>query len=59
MGDVWACEADFDYGGATGVWRICSILEPSDGRVARVTQYVGAPFPAADWQRDITQAIHT
>lgn len=55
-GNVWACEADFDYGGETGVWRICSIIEVSGDRIARVTQYFGAPFPPADWRRGITES---
>lgn len=55
--DVWACEADFDYGGETGMWRICSVLELSGERIARVTQYFGAPFPAADWRTEITEPI--
>jgi hypothetical protein len=55
--DVWACEADFDYGGETGVWRICSIIELSGERIARITQYFGAPFPAADWRNEITEPI--
>lgn len=56
-GDVWICEADFDYGGEKGVWRICSVLELSGGRIARITQYFGAPFPAAEWRQGITEAM--
>lgn len=53
---VWACEADFDYGGGA-VWRICSIVELRGDRIARVTQYFGQPFPPADWRRGITEPI--
>ena len=56
-GDVWVCQADFDYGGETGVWRICSVLELSGGRIARITQYFGAPFPAAAWRHGITEPM--
>lgn len=55
--NVWVCKADFDYGGETGVWRICSLLELSGDRIARITQYFGPPFPAADWRTGITEAI--
>ena len=58
-GDVWVCEADFDYGGETGVWRICSVAEVSGDRIARITQYFGAPFPAADWRSEITEPIRS
>lgn len=56
-GKVWVCEADFDYGGDAGVWRICSVLELSGERITRITQYFGAPFPAADWREGITEPI--
>ena len=51
------CEVDFDCGGVTGLWRICSIFELDGGRIARVTQYLGAPFPAAEWRAGITEPI--
>lgn len=56
-GNVWICEADFDYGGEIGVWRICSVMELSGQRIARITQYFGAPFPAADWRTGITEPM--
>lgn len=56
-GDVWVCEVDFDYGGETGLWRICSVFELMDGRIARVTQYFGAPFEAAEWRVGITEPL--
>lgn len=56
-GKLWACEADFDYGGEVGVWKICSIIELRGERIARVTQYFGAPFPAADWREGITEHL--
>ena len=52
---VWGCEADFDYGGETGVWSICSVLALAGDLVARVTQSFGAPFPAADWRSEMTE----
>lgn len=56
-GAVWVSEVDFDYGGETGTWRICSVHELSDDRIARITQYFGPPFPVADWRDGITELI--
>ncbi len=56
-GELWACEADFDYGGEGGVWRVCSIMELRGGRIARISQYFGPPFPAADWRSGMTERI--
>lgn len=54
-GEIWACEADFAYPGAPDPWRICAIVELRAGRIARITQYFGAPFDAAAWRASFTE----
>ena len=53
--DLWLCEAPFDYGGEGGVWHICSVMELHGDCIARISQYFGPPFPAADWRENITE----
>ncbi|HSL12311.1 MAG TPA: nuclear transport factor 2 family protein [Actinomycetota bacterium] len=55
--DFWAVEADFRYPGTEGTWRVCALNELSDGRIARIVEYFGAPFEAADWRKDLVQRI--
>ena len=56
-GDVFVCEAEFDYGGESAAWHICSIMELSGERIRRIVQYFGAPFPTPEWRREITEPI--
>jgi hypothetical protein len=54
--DIWVSECRFDYGDGTP-WSICAVQEFRDGRIARITEYFGAPFGAADWRADIVERI--
>ena len=55
-GDLWVTEALFDYGGGDP-WRVCAILELSGERIARVTEYFGAPFEVPEWRAGMTERI--
>jgi SnoaL-like protein len=55
-GDLWVSECRFDYGDGTP-WSICAVQEFLDGKIARITEYFGAPFEAADWRTDIAERI--
>jgi len=50
QGDLVVTESTLDYGGSAGVYHAVSILRLRDGRIARETDYFGAPFPAPDWR---------
>jgi hypothetical protein len=52
-GDAWVAELVGDYGDER--WRIVSIIEFEGTRIARMTDYFGADFPAPDWRRDLVQ----
>jgi ketosteroid isomerase-like protein len=56
-GDVWVVEADYDYPGTEGTWRVCALHEVRDGLIGRVTEYFGAPFEAAAWRADWVERI--
>ena len=49
-GDLVVAETTLDYGGSGGIYHAVSILELRDGRIARETDYFGAPFPAPEWR---------
>ncbi len=49
-GDLVVAEVTLDYGGETGTYHAVSILELRDDRIARETDYFGAPFPAPEWR---------
>ena len=49
-GDLVITESSLDYGGSSGVYQAVSILQLRDGRIARETDYFGAPFPPPDWR---------
>jgi ketosteroid isomerase-like protein len=51
-GDLVVAEITLDYGGQAGVYHAVSILELRDGRIARETDYFGAPFPAPQWRAE-------
>jgi SnoaL-like domain len=55
-GDLWVTEALFDYGGGDP-WRVCAILELAGDRIARVTEYFGAPFEVPEWREGMTERI--
>ena len=55
-GDVWVSECRFDYGDVA-LWSICAVQEFRDGKIARITEYFGQPFGAADWRVDIVERI--
>jgi SnoaL-like domain len=55
-GDVWVTESRYDYGDGTP-WSICAVQELRDGRIARITEYFGSPFEAADWRTEIVERI--
>jgi hypothetical protein len=48
-GDVWTVELTVRYDGGEPQYGV-DILEISDGRIARETIYVAAPFDAPDWR---------
>ena len=52
-GDLVITESSLDYGGSSGVYQAVSILQLRDGRIARETDYFGAPFPAPDWRASL------
>ena len=56
-GDVWVTEARFDYGGGDPPWSVCAIFEFSGDRIAKVTEYFGAPFEAPEWRDPFTERI--
>jgi ketosteroid isomerase-like protein len=49
-GDAWVIEGTIDYGDGIPVSMI-SILETSDGKVVRQTDYFASPFEAPEWRR--------
>jgi ketosteroid isomerase-like protein len=51
-GDLVVAEVTLDYGGQAGTYHAVSILELRDGRIARETDYFGAPFPAPQWRAE-------
>jgi hypothetical protein len=55
-GDLWVTEALFDYGGGDP-WKVCAILELSGDRIAKVTEYFGAPFEVPEWRAGMTERI--
>jgi hypothetical protein len=55
-GDLWVSECRFDYGDGTP-WSICAVQEFREGKIARITEYFGSPFEAADWRTGIVERI--
>jgi ketosteroid isomerase-like protein len=55
--DTWVVEADFRYVPDEGPWRVCALHEVRDGRIAKITEYFGAPFEAAEWRSDWVERI--
>jgi ketosteroid isomerase-like protein len=53
-GNVWATHATYDYGDGVP-WQIGAIQELQDGRIARITEFFGSPFEAADWRSDLVE----
>lgn len=49
-GDVWVQELLLHYGGELGTYHVISTHEFRDGKVARITEYFGAPFEPAEWR---------
>ena len=48
-GDVYIAESKTTYPGGD-VWHTVDILEFKNGKIFRVTEYFGPPFPAPDWR---------
>ncbi|MGH2676744.1 MAG: nuclear transport factor 2 family protein [Actinomycetota bacterium] len=55
-GGLCVSECRFDYGDGTP-WAICAVQEFRDGKIARITEYFGSPFEAAEWRTDIVERI--
>jgi hypothetical protein len=49
-GDVWVVELTADYGDER--WYLVSVIEFDGERIARMTDYFGPRFPAAEWRKD-------
>jgi limonene-1,2-epoxide hydrolase len=54
-GDLWVTETTLDYGGDR--YECVSIVELSNGKVVRETDYFGAPFEAPAWRAQWTERI--
>ena len=52
-GDVWVAELIADYAGEP--WHAVSIVEFEGERIARMTDYYGATFPAPDWRQGLVE----
>ena len=50
-GDVWIAELVAEYGDER--WYAVSICEFDGPRIARLTDYFGAAFPAPEWRRQL------
>jgi hypothetical protein len=55
-GDVWATHAAYDYGDGVP-WQICAIQELRDRAIARITEFFGSPFEAAEWRADLVEQM--
>jgi hypothetical protein len=55
-GDVWATHSAYDYGDGVP-WQICAIQELRDGAIARITEFFGSPFEAAEWRVDLVERM--
>jgi len=49
-GNVWVAELTADYGDER--WHLVSVIEFEGERIARMTDYFGPRFPAAEWRKD-------
>jgi len=49
-GDLLITETRLEYGSGVGTYHAISIFELRDGRIARETDYFGAPFEAPQWR---------
>jgi ketosteroid isomerase-like protein len=48
-GDLWVVEGTIDYGDGIPVSYV-GVAEMRDGKIARMTEYFGNPFPAPEWR---------
>ena len=55
-GDVWASHSIYDYGDGVP-WQICAVQELRDGAIARITEFFGSPFEAAQWRVDLVERM--
>jgi ketosteroid isomerase-like protein len=55
-GAHWVVEGSIDYGDGTPVSYV-GITELRDGKVARITEYFGNPFPAPAWRAQWVERI--
>jgi ketosteroid isomerase-like protein len=56
-GDIWVAEAEYVYPGDPSPWQVCSVIECRSGKIARITEYFGAAFEAADWRKDLVERL--
>ena len=54
-GDLAVVEGTVDYGDGTAVSYV-GIVQASNGRVTRMTEYFADPFPAPDWRKPFADA---
>jgi hypothetical protein len=54
-GDVWVAEATLDYGAER--YEAVSVLELSNGKIVRETDYFAAPFDAPAWRAQWVERI--
>jgi len=54
-GDLAVVEGTIDYGNGS-VASYVGIIEAKDGRVTRMTEYFGDPFPAPDWRKPYAES---
>ena len=53
-GDLWAVEAEGDYGGQ--IFHTVLLLELRDGKILRETRYYAEPFEAPQWRAHLVEA---
>lgn len=54
-GALWVAELTADYGAER--WSVVSIFEFQGSRIARMTDYFAAPFPAPEWRRSLVEQL--
>jgi hypothetical protein len=53
-GDLAVVEGSIDYGDGKAVSYV-GVVQAKDGRVTRMTEYFGDPFPAPDWRKPFAE----
>lgn len=57
-GDLFVLEGTIDYGDGTPVSYV-GVAEMRDGKIARMTEYFGNPFPAPEWRAKYVEHAET